>query len=498
MSSTLVHEHGVEPDFKQRAALAIANARLGLAVDRATRRQDGGRRVALPELPDALKARELAARIKDHTLQNLDRYLEQFANNVRQHGGHVHFAADAQEANAIVEQIARNAQVRTIIKAKSMVGEEIEINHHLTQAGFEVVETDLGEYIIQLDEDRPSHIVAPVIHKTKEDIAELFRRKLGIEYTVDPQELTAAARTVLREKFRTADMGITGVNFAVAETGTIAIVTNEGNGRFCMSRPRVVVSLMGMEKLLPRMKDLGLFLKLLAKSATGQRITCYTSLLTGPKRPEDFDGPEEFHLVVLDAGRMNVLGGPYRQTLRCIRCGACLNACPVYRKIGGHAYGSVYPGPIGKLVTPLLSGLLAHENLPQASSLCGACLEACPVRIDIPSLLIRMRHDLVQRGRSPLTFRLGFKFWKLGMKSKFLYRWGARMSRYFMAVLAKEGWVRHVPGPFSPWTDHRDLPAPARRPFHARWAALARDLDSERGTAHGGNGRSDKESRKTS
>lgn len=467
------------PDFKHDVKVALANQRLVLAMDKATRRQDTGRRTSLPELPDPLAARNLAARIKDHTLQNLDKYLAQLSDSVRKVGGHVHFAATGEQANAIIEQIAAQAKVRTIIKSKSMVSEEIHLDDHLIAAGFDVVETDLGEYIIQIDGDKPSHLVTPVIHKTKEDIAELFQRKLGIPYTTDPEALTAAARKILREKFRIADMGITGVNFAVAETGTVCIVTNEGNGRFCASRPRVVVSLMGLEKVIPRMKDLALFLKLLAKSATGQRITCYTNLITGPRRPGDTDGPEEFHLVILDRGRTSVLGSEYRSALRCIRCGACLNACPVYRKIGGHAYGSVYPGPIGKLVTPLLSGLVPFENLPQASSLCGACLDACPVRIDIPAMLIAMRNDLRKLGRAPFTFRVGFKFWKLGMKSRFLYRMGAKMARWYMALKAKNGWISKLPAQGKVWTDQRDFPAPAKKPFHARWEELNAEIDRE-------------------
>jgi L-lactate dehydrogenase complex protein LldF len=248
------------------------------------------------------------------------------------------------------------------------------------------------------------------------------------------------ARKILREKFRRSEMGITGVNFAVAENGSICLVTNEGNGRFCSSRPRVVVSLMGIEKIVPRMKDLAVFFKLIGKSGTGQRITCYSTMINGPKRTEDFDGPEEFHLVILDRGRINILASDYRETLRCIRCGACLNACPVYRKIGGHAYESVYPGPIGKLVSPLLNSMESYENLPQASSLCGACFEACPVRIDIPAMLIRMRRDLVKMKRMPALLGIGFKLWKLGMQSKFLYHWGAKLHHWFLDAGAKDGW----------------------------------------------------------
>ncbi len=476
MSHTAAAETVEQTDFKKRAALALANERLGVIMERGTRRQDSGRRAILSELPDPLAARELAARVKDHTLAHLDHYLAQLADNIRKLGGHVHFARTGEQARELIARIARDANVRTIIKSKSMVSEEIELNHDLEARGFEVVETDLGEYIVQLDHDKPSHIVTPVIHKNRQDVARLFHEKLGIPYTEDPEVLTAAARKVLREKFKAADMGITGVNFAVAETGTVVLVTNEGNGRFCSSRPRVVVSLMGMEKVIPRMKDLALFLKLLARSATGQRITCYTSLITGPKRPGDADGPAEFHLVIMDRGRSEILAGEYRATLRCIRCGACLNACPVYRKIGGHAYDSVYPGPIGKLITPLLNSLEQYENLPQASSLCGACLEACPVRIDIPTMLIHMRNDLFKRGRLAKSFGIGFRLWRIGMCSPLLYRIGAKMNRWFMRLVGRSGWIGRLPGPLAAWTDHRDFPAPARRSFREQWGELQDEL----------------------
>lgn len=467
-----------KPDFKQSAARALANERLGLAMDAATRRQDGGRRAIMPELGDTLAVRNLGAQIKNHTLQNLDRYLEQLVANVRRHGGHVHFAETAEQAREIIGRIAREANVKNIVKAKSMASEEVHLNDYLEAQGFDVAETDLGEYILQLAGEKPSHIVTPVLHKTREDIGRLFADKLGIDYTSDPPTLTAVARKVLREKFKAADMGITGANFAVAENGTICIVTNEGNGRLCTSRPRVLVSLMGMEKVIPRMVDLAVFLKLLAKSATGQRITCYTNLITGPKRTGDFDGPEEFHLVILDQGRSNILGSEYRDALRCIRCGACLNACPVYRKLGGHAYESVYPGPIGTVITPLLNDLVAYEHLPQASSLCEACLEACPQRIDLPTFLIHLRYDLLKRGRAPLLWRLGFKGWKLGMSSKFLYRWGSKMGRWFLGLFGKDGWNRKLLGPGSVWTEHRDFPAMNPRPFHKRWPSFKQGLDA--------------------
>ena len=480
MSGTQVsHEHA-KPDFKRAAASALANTRLGAAMDAATRRQDTGRRTIMPELGDPMAIRNLGARIKDHTLQNLDKYLAQLADSVRQRGGHVHFAADADQAREIITRIAREARVKNIVKAKSMASEEIELNEALEAAGFQVAETDLGEYILQVAGEKPSHIVTPVLHRNREDIARLFADKLGMTYNTDPPTLTAFARRILRERFKAADMGISGANFAVAETGTICIVTNEGNGRFCTCRPRVLVTLMGMEKVVPRMQDLTVFLKLLSKSATGQRMTCYTSLITGPRRPGDADGPEEFHLVILDYGRSGILGSKYREALRCIRCGACLNACPVYRKIGGHAYESVYPGPIGKVISPLLRSLAMYKHLPQASSLCEACYEACPMRINLPKLLLALRDDIHHAGLSPLAWRLGFKGWRMVMSSKFLYRMAAWKGRLFMSLLARDGWVRRVPAPpASIWTRYRDLPNLAKRPFHKRWATLKRQLDEE-------------------
>jgi len=459
------------PDFRTRAARAIAEPGLSQAVTSATLRQYEGRKRMLPELGHPLEIRDLAARIKDHTLAHLDRYLAIFAENVRRHGGQVHFAQTPDQAVEIIGGIARRHQVRRIVKAKSMTSEEIHLTEHLEADGIEVVETDLGEFIVQIDHDRPSHIVTPVIHKTTGQIARLFERVLGTPYTEDPEVLTAAARRHLREKFRTADMGICGCNFAVAETGTVCIVTNEGNGRYCTSRPKVVVALMGMEKMVPSMPDLAVMLKLLAKSSTGQRLTVYTNLMSGPRRPGDLDGPEEFHVVILDRGRSRILASEFRETLRCIRCGACLNACPVYRTIGGHAYNSVYPGPIGKLITPLLAGYDEYKDLPNASSLCGACFEACPVRIDIPMLLIRMRDDLRRQGKMHWFQRLAFRIWRWMMLSHRLYALGGGAGRLWDWV-APGGWHRRAPFPFSAWTRHRDLPVMARRPFRKMWKDL--------------------------
>jgi L-lactate dehydrogenase complex protein LldF len=470
------HAQPTAPDFKHRAADAAESPRIAAIFDKSARMKDDARRLALPELPAAFDTRELAAAIKNHTLQNLDRYLEQFIGKVREYGGQVHFAADGTQANQIITEIAQAAGAKLIVKSKSMVSEETELNHALEAAGLNVLETDLGEYILQLANEKPSHIVTPMAHKPKEEVGELFHKKLGIPYSDDPTTLTKAARKVLRDAFRNADMGIIGANFAIAETGTVAIVTNEGNGRFCSSRPKRLVCLMGIEKIVPTLKHLPVFLKLLAKSATGQRVTCYTSLISGPKRPGDFDGPEEFHLVLLDNGRTKILGSQYREALRCIRCGGCLNACPIYRKIGGHAYGTTYPGPIGSVISPLFESLATYPDLPSACSLCGACLEACPVRIDLPTHLIHLREDIIKDGHAPLSWKLGFMGWKLGMSSGLLYRVGSMFGRWFMKLGARDGWKRKLPSMGGIWTTYRDIPA-MPKPFHKRWDDLKRGLE---------------------
>lgn len=465
--------------FKKVAAQAAQSDRIAAIFDKSARGKDDLRRAIMPELPQSLDTRELAARIKDHTLQNLDKYLAQFVDQVRGHGGQVHFAADGEQACQIIREIAQAASAKLIVKGKSMASEEIELNSALEAAGLDVLETDLGEYILQLANERPSHIVTPMAHKPKEEVGELFQKKLGIPYSNDPATLTKAAREVLREKFRIADMGIIGANFAVAETGSVAIVTNEGNGRFCSSRPRVVVCLMGIEKMVPTMRHLPVFIKLLAKSATGQRVTCYTSLITGPRRPGDADGPEEYHVVILDNGRSKILGSDeYRDSLRCIRCGACLNACPIYRKIGGHAYETTYPGPIGSVITPLLKNLGDYANLPAASSLCGACLDACPVRIDLPTMLIHLRNDAIKEGHAPWSWRLGFIGWKIGMGSTWMYRAGAWFGRLFMKLGARKGWKRKLPATGGIWTQYRDIPS-MPKPFHKRWDDLRKELEQD-------------------
>ncbi|GBD11466.1 Lactate utilization protein B [bacterium HR23] len=423
--------------------------------------------------------RERARQIKAHTIQHLDHYLAMLAEQVEKWGGKVCWARTAQEANEYVLQVARRHGVRLIIKSKSMVSEEMGLTHVLEEAGVEAVETDLGEYIIQLARERPFHIIAPAIHKSKEQVADLFAQRLGAEPVTDIPALAGIARRALREKFVQADMGITGVNFAVAETGTIAIVTNEGNGRMCTSMPRVHIAIMGMEKVIPRWEDLAVFLALLTRAATGQRISSYVTFVTGPRRSDEEDGPEEFHLVILDNGRRRLLEDPeLQEALYCIRCGACLNACPVYGKVGGHAYGWVYPGPIGSIVTPMLVGLPKAKDLPYASSLCGACREVCPLRINIPHMLLALRQRLAegapQERKGSLLEKALMRGWLFLVEHPWAFGLAGRVASLLQRPLMRNGRIPWLPPPFNGWTRSRDFPPVASRPFRARWKTLTR------------------------
>jgi L-lactate dehydrogenase complex protein LldF len=464
------HEHEAKFDFHIESDKAAGDDKLQRAVMNAVLKQYTARQTGLTVLPDSDKLRTLAGDIKQHTLDYLDYYLEQLKASVERNGGQVHFASNGEEATRIILDIARNAGCTRCIKSKSMVSEEIELAHSLEHAGMDVVETDLGEFIVQISHDKPSHIVAPIVHVTKAAIAKLFSEYFGTPYNEDPQALTAQARTYLRDKFRRSDFGMTGGNFIVAESGQVCVVENEGNARQSTTTPRVLVSLVGIEKLVPRLVDLSVMLKLLARSATGQPMTIYTSLFGGPRKAGERDGPEEFHLVLIDNGRTEILKSEYRETLRCIRCGACLNACPVYRKIGGHAYGSVYPGPIGALITPLFQGLGKFKDLPHASSLCGACYEACPVKINIPKHLINMRRDIVSQHINHPLERIIYRLWAWGMNSRFLYGViGALQTIDLRRRASGTGWVEKMPSIASGWTQVRSLPAPAKKTFHQMW-----------------------------
>jgi L-lactate dehydrogenase complex protein LldF len=448
---------------------ALADEALRAAIGSTSAAKIDARAAAVAEVENFEALRDLAARVKQHTIENLEHYLEQFIAGVEARGGTLHLAATPAEANECIVGIARENGLELCVKSKSMTSEETGLNQALEAANVRVVETDLGEFIVQLDHDRPSHIVTPIIHKNRKVIARALAREIGVEYTEDPEALTMHARRYLRDIFRRCDLGVSGVNFAVAETGTICICTNEGNGRLTTTRPKVHVALMGIEKLVPRMADLAVFLKVLARSSTGQPITVYTSLISGPKRPADPDGPEQLHVVILDGGRRRIQAGEYGEVLRCIRCGACLNACPVYRRIGGHAYGNVYPGPIGKLIAPLLNDVDYYADLPQASSLCGLCYEVCPVRIDIPALLIRLRRDQVARRSVPWGRRIAFRWMFRMLSSPRLLRLGQKLARLGTALGADGNWNTRLPGPARRLTEFRDTPRPAARSFRQLW-----------------------------
>jgi len=408
--------HLKSENFTANAEAAVADAALQRrlrVLDTFTLR----RAAAFAELPDGDALRDRARAIKEHTINHLDHYLVQLEQSVERLGGHVHWARTGDEACAIVLDIARRNRVRRVVKSKSMATEEIHLNAALEREGIEAIETDLGEYIVQLADEPPSHILAPAIHKSKADIAALFDEKLKAANLHEAEEIAAVARARLRERFRSADMGVTGANFAVAETGTVVLLENEGNIRLSTSLPRLHVAVVGIEKLIPRFADVAVFLKILARSATGQTMSSYVSFITGTRRAGEVDGADEFHLVLLDNGRTRILADEAkRESLYCLRCGACLNVCPVYQKIGGHAYGSVYPGPIGSIITPALAGLERSKDLPFASSLCGACREVCPVRINIPHVLLSLRRDWSegqgeQPARGPWLERMAIKAW---------------------------------------------------------------------------------------
>jgi len=455
------------PTFAQRGAEAVGSE-AAAAVGDGARHLIEKRAAAVDAYPAMDAMRDRARDIRLHTLAHLDDYLFEFAEAVEALGGHVFFAADAGEATAHVAGIARAAGARTIVKSKSMVTEEIELNAALEADVRRVVETDLGEFIVQLSGDRPSHIVAPVLHWTKEQVGRLFADELGVAYTDEPTELNQIARTHLRRIFLEADMGISGVNFAAASTGTIAVVTNEGNGRLTTTAPRVHVAVMGMERVVPTLEDLGVMLEVLGRSATGQALTTYTNLITGPRRPGDADGPDELHVVVVDNGRSTVLGDDVSEVLACIRCGACLNICPVYRSVGGHAYGDVYPGPVGSVLSPILFGFEGREELPYACTLCGACLEVCPARIDLPRMLVNLRERVAAEGSAFSWLDRPLDAYEFAATHPTV--WNASLDGASVAGRAsRSGWFKRLPWRGKAWTGERDLPAPAATSFRRWW-----------------------------
>lgn len=446
------------------------------AVQQATGRFVNGRAARVAELPQWEQLRQIGSDIRLHTLQNMDVYLSQLEERVKSAGGRVHWAETAEEARRIVLHIAQEHQVRTAVKSKSMATEEIGLNHFLEEAGIEAVETDLGEYIIQLAGTGPSHIIVPAVHLKKEEIAALFREKLDIDAPTDPIELARIARETLREKFLNAQMGITGGNFLVAETGTLVMVTNEGNGRMCSTLPDLHVAVVGIDKVIPDWESLTVFLKLLARSATGQKLSTYTQFITGPRPEEGEFGPKEFHLVLLDNGRTHILKDPVgREVLKCIRCGACANVCPVYKNVGGFAYGSFISGPIGAILTPQMLGTQAARELPFASTLCGACAEACPVKIPIPTILRHLRRRVAQGDAFALPtvsvpVRAAANLASLALAQNWIYRFGARLLPLINPFFRKNNWLSGMPYPLSRWTKVRPLP-PFGAGFRRWWNA---------------------------
>ncbi|HEV2764926.1 MAG TPA: LutB/LldF family L-lactate oxidation iron-sulfur protein [Pyrinomonadaceae bacterium] len=475
--------HASGESFAELSRDALNNPTLQRALSNATGQATRARNAAVAEGGEARwqRLRERAREIKEHTVNHLEHYLREFAARVEARGGRVHWAATAEDASRHVVEIARRAGATSVVKSKSMMTEEVGLNAALAAAGIEPVETDLGEYIVQLAGERPSHINMPAIHKTREDVADLFADRLRVERPRDIPEMAALARRMLRERFASARVGVTGVNYAVAETGTVVLVENEGNIRLTTSLPRVHVALMGIEKVVPTLADVDVFLRLLSRSASGQKLCSYVSFLTGPRRAPDEEGPEEFHVVLIDNGRVSMLADPHlRESLYCIRCGACLNVCPVYQKIGGHAYGWVYPGPIGAVLTPQMIGRARAADLPFASSLCGACREACPVKIDIPSMLLRLRHEVKEgpaeapgehagRRRGDAAERTLIRLWSWTMRSPRRYARASRLLRFLQNLFGRKGAGGRRALPVPGWDAARAVPPLAARSFRETW-----------------------------
>jgi L-lactate dehydrogenase complex protein LldF len=447
--------------FREIARGTLQNGHTQAALDVATSRLMVNRVAAWGALPHVEELRELAHAARMNVIRDLDTHIARFTSALEARGGKATFARTGDDASAYVVDVCRRAGATLVAKSKSMASEEIRLNDVLEAAGVRPVETDLGEYILQLAGEHPAHIVAPAVEKTAEDVAELLSRVEGRAIPAELGALTQAARRQLREVFLKADVGVTGANFGVSETGSICLVTNEGNGRLVSSLPRIHVAIMGMERLVANLSDLAVMLELLARSGTGQKLTTYTTLITGPRRPGEQDGPDELHVVILDNGRSNLLGGRYEEMLACIRCGACLNVCPVYRKAGGGAYGPVYSGPMGAVLLPLLVGLEQAPALPHASSLCGACTDACPVKIPLHELLLELRADLVEQRVASRFERMAFVLWSLAWSSPLGYRLSTALARLGQPLA-------RIAGPGRAWASGRALPRLARRRFRDR------------------------------
>ena len=467
--------------FREQAVFALHEPNLQAALSRAADGFIGKRAKAVALVPEFEQLREAGAQRKDEILANLDTYLAAFEAEVTRHGGVVHWAPDADAARRIILEICAAANARVITKGKSMVSEEIGLNEALEAAGYEIVETDLGEYIIQLAGEAPSHIIAPAVHKTKEQISDLFEAAHGTPRQTTVEGLVTEARLQLRQKYFQADVGITGANFLVAETGQTLIVTNEGNGDLTQTLARVHIVTAGIERVVGTLEDVALFLRLLARSATGQDSETYTTYSVGPRRAGDQDGPEAFHVVLVDNGRSRMLDGPFRPMLRCIRCGACMNHCPVYGAIGGHAYGWVYPGPMGSVLTPLFTGLDNALDLPNACTLNGRCGEVCPVKIPLPDLLRRLRHEQHKAGLRPALEGRALTLWRWLATRPALYHAAERVKVRLLAAWARGrktlDWFPFARG----WFGVRDLPTPPGRTFLELWHAKREKRENPNG-----------------
>jgi L-lactate dehydrogenase complex protein LldF len=455
--------------FPEAAAIALADAQLRRNLGHATATIRTKRLGAVAELDDWQQLRAAGAAIKDDVLENLERYLVQLEERVSARGGTVHWARDANEANRIVTELVQSQGATEVVKVKSMATQEIGLNEALADAGITAYETDLAELIVQLGHDKPSHILVPAIHRNRAEIREIFLREMaGVapSLTDEPAALAEAARIYLRAKFLSAEVAISGANFAVAETGTLAVLESEGNGRMCLTLPRTLITVMGIEKIVPTWRDLEVFLQLLPRSSTAERMNPYTSMWAGAVEGQ------QFHLVLLDNGRTATLADPHgRSALRCIRCSACLNVCPVYERTGGHAYGSVYPGPIGAVLSPQLTGVAANASLPFASSLCGACFDACPVAIDIPTMLVHLRARVVDAkvGAHHREEATAFRLLGWTMRSRRRWTWALRLARVGRILGRRDGRIHKLPPPLSAWTDARDAPRPPEQSFRDWW-----------------------------